>query len=347
MHYNDEHFRFFAGSLERAIEKYGGLDEITVVERQKEQIETLVSLEKQFRKTLINHPWGPGCYKAFVHKIIYDERNILAARPYFRERQDVFTSKISKALKKERDKSLYQFHFNFRFVQFVLNLRKWPKGSQIVKLGQQIVDLRTEIIEMNMPLAISRARIFYSKTPKAHLSYMDFIQISCEGLMSAVDKFCLPYSKVFRSVAIGRMVGNFIEHYSETLVHFYPQDKRKIYRANKLVGKYGGIDEVQYDLLVNEINSDVVADNHKTDESEIASLMAAASCVSTDSAAPTDDETEGAGVLDHYPAEESQRPDNLCEAIDTQNALEAALVRLTTMERKLLRMKGIHLPETI
>lgn len=339
---NDNHFRIFAKSLEQAIDRYGGMDEVTLVERQKQQIETLVALEKEFRKVLINHCWGPGVYRAFIYKIIHDERNILAARPYFRERQDVFTEKIAKALKKEREKSLYKFHFNYRFVQFAVKQRKWPKRSKIMKLAEQIRQLRSEIVEMNMPLAISRARIFWSRTPKAHLTYMDLIQISCEGLMSAVDKFCLPYSKVFRSVAIGRMVGNFIENYSETLIHFYPQDKRKIYRANKVMHKYGDLESADFEKLAEEVNER--ADGRNTDASEISGLLSAASHLSIDST-PPDEEKKEAGVGDvlaRYPADEDCRPDVMCEQADLHFSLRDAFLRLTLKEQKLLRLKGFH-----
>ena len=153
-------------------------------------------------------------FRDFIKYICEERKNILAARPFFRERQAIFTSKVSNALRDRSEVNLSKFHFNFQFIKFTMKARNWGKDSQIRNLYNQIDSLRTEIIEMNMPLAISRTRIFYSKTPPSQLSYMDFVQIGAEGLMSAVDKFCLPYSKVFRSVIIGRIVGNYIESYS-------------------------------------------------------------------------------------------------------------------------------------
>jgi RNA polymerase sigma factor (sigma-70 family) len=339
----DDHFRQFAHSLERAIDKYGDLSEETLVERQKRQIESLVALETKFRRTLIAHPWGPNVYKDFMTFIC--DKNILAARPYFRERQTIFTNEISKALKNRSDKSLYKFHFNFNFVQFVLSARRWrcKKGGKIIKLAEQIAELRRELIEMNMPLAISRARIFWSRTPKAQLDYMDLVQISCEGLMSAIDKFCLPYSKVFRSVAIGRMVGNFIEQYSETLVHFYPVDKRKIYRANKLIHKFDG-DMVDFDKLADEINKGVEPE-HKTTPTEIASLMAAASTVSADATPPevnvSNDGEALENQIDRYAADKSCQPDVQMEQAEALNVLTLAISNLSILERKLLKLKGV------
>lgn len=345
MKYNDDnHFRNFAGNLERAIDKYADLPEEDLLARQKRQVETLVALEKEFRRTLIKHPWGPGTYKAFVRFICDERRNILAARPFFRERQNIFTEQISKALKKRAEKSLYRFHFNFQFVIFVLAEYKWPRGGKIATLARQIAQLRTELVEMNMPLAISRARIFWSRTPKAQLSYMDLVQISCEGLMSAVDKFCLPYSRVFRAVAIGRMTGNFIEQYSETLVHFYPVDKRKIYRANKLLSR-GNAEQPDMEKLSEGVNSDVDP-NHQTNPSEIADLLAAASSVSADSPMPNQraqNPDAESFPLDSFRADESTHPDVRFEQAEALNVLERAIPDLPMLERKLLRMRGVSL----
>lgn len=335
---DDEHFQSFAAVLEQAIEKYGNLEEEDLLARQKRQVEKLVKLEKDLRKTLIAHPWGGTVYRAFISMICDERRNILAARPFFRERQPVFTQRISKALKARDEKALQRFHFNYTFVTFVLKSRKWPKGSQIVKLAKEIADIRQEIVEMNMPLAISRASIFWRKTPKAQLSYMDLVQIACEGLMSAVDKFCLPFSRVFRAVAIGRMLGNFIEQYSETLVHFYPVDKRKIYRANKLMKHFP--DGVDFDLLAAAVNKEV-DDGHLTTPAEIADLLAAASCVSTDTSAPND--PEESDVLDVYVADVTAQPDYQYEQQEARQVLAAALSSLAPLERKLLKMKGITL----
>lgn len=347
MSYTDEHFRHFASQLETAIEKYGGIDEIVLVERQKRQVETLVKLEKRFRKILVEHRWGPGVYASFIKLITQDKKNILAARPYFRERQDVFTSKIAKILKKENAKQLTKFHFNYQFVKFALDLRKWPENSELRKIGAEIERLRTEIVEMNMPLAISRARIFWSKTPRSHLSYMDLVQISCEGLMSAVDKFVLPYSKVFRAVAIGRIIGELIENYSETTIHFYPQDKRKLYRANKRISKYG--ENPDYEALAKEINEGVEEYTQKTDADEISGLLLAASHVSTD--VPLSDNTSGVTVQRHLEdrcmADPSQQPDNSLEELEATKKMRENYSVLSFIERKVLRMKGISVDAII
>lgn len=346
---DETHFRVFAGNLEAAIKRYEALPEETLLVRQRRQLQLLINLEKKFRKTLIKHPWGPSVYRDFVTMILDKKRNILAARPYFRERQSIFASKISRALKRRSDKGLYQFRFNYSFVLFVLQAKNWKSnkiGAKIVQLSKQINDIRMEIMEMNMPLAISQARIFWSNTPKSHLSYMDLIQIHCGGLLVAIDKFVPPdtsemtedeeleaYRK-FRAVAIGRMIGDRIEQYSETLIHFYPVDKRKIYRANKARRKFG--DAVDYSKVAESVNEDVEK-AHQTNPEEIAELLAASSCVSGDVAV----DPEGETTLERYEANAESRPDLQAEEANAILAMRSKIQELLLVERKLLRMKGV------
>lgn len=338
---DDPHFRLFAQSLEAAIDRFGETEDRDFLARQKRQVDTLVSLERAFKKTLVAHSKGERVYRLFIRFICDERRNILDARPYFRERQNVFTQRISEALRSRKVRALYRFDFNYRFIQFALQVGRFRPGSPLVKIAKAVAAIRDELITMNMPLAISRARIFYSRTPKAHLSYMDLIQIACEGLMSGIDKFVPPFSKAFRSVAIGRMTGNFIEDYSETLVHFFPTDKRKIYRANKLVGRQASV--VDYEELAKQVNRGVEP-GHRTTSSEIASLMAASSTVSTDAPALTNDsDEEGPSVVDRFAAPTDCQPDVIVERMDSMRALQQAMAVLTQFEQKLLRLKGIQI----
>jgi DNA-directed RNA polymerase specialized sigma subunit len=340
----NDHFRLFAKNLEDAIAKYGDLPNDEIVSRQKAQLEHLVALEGEFRKTLIKHPWGTEVYKAFVTFITEEKRNILAARPYFRERQPVFTERISIELKHGNEKGLFPFNFNYLFVSFVLRTKPWPRTSKIVKLAQQIAELRHELSIMNMPLAISRSQLFFRSTPTSHLEYMDFVQIASEGLLVAIDKFVLPYSHRFRMVAIGRMVGFFIEQYSETLVHFYPTDKRKIYRANKVINRFSlDLDSVDWNKLAETVNKGADT-SHTTNNDEIASLVSASSTVSADAPAATSSEgEEGSNLLDHFASLSDQEPDKLAEEAEAVNAMARAITTLSVFEQKYLRLRGMDL----
>ncbi len=346
--FKDDHFRTFASSLEHEIAKYGEVD-MDFDERQKTQVELLVALEAEFRQTLIAHRWGPSTYKDFVKLICDDKANILAARPYFRERQQIFTTHIAPALKARDAEALYPFAFNYQFVLFAMKSRQWERnrmGTPIVELARRITVARLQLVETNMPLAISRARIFSKHASVGALSYMDLVQISCEGLMSAVDKYVLPFSTSFRNVIIGRIVGNFIEHNSATMLHFYPVDKRKIYRANKHSGR---VVDIGIDDLVEQVNMGKKALHH-TDAGEIADLMLASSCVSLEQ--PGDKHAEAAGVdvigrptsmsNQWAVAPEEQRPDIQAENNNALARLVQALGNLSVYERKLLRLRGVE-----
>jgi DNA-directed RNA polymerase specialized sigma subunit len=336
------HFSTFAKQLENAIARYGDLSAGEVAAKQKQQLQNLVDLESEFRKTLIKHPWGADVYRQFVRFITEEKRNILAARPYFRERQDVFKERISHELKRGNEKGLYPFAFNYLFVRFALRAKPWSPNSKIARIERQIVAARNELVEMNMPLAINRSHIFWKKTPESHLTYMDFVQIAAEGLMVAIDKFCPSARSAFAGVAIGRMVGFFIEQYSETMIHFFPTDKRKIYRANKLASRFTqDANNVDWEKLAESVNAGV-DDAHKTNAHEIASLMLAASTVSAD--AQVNSSSDGDGecyILDRFAAQAEMQPDRLVEESEALATMRTAIEDLSVFEVKYLRLKGV------
>ena len=345
----DDHFQKYASSLTLSIDRYGpqAPSRRARYEEQKRQYEALIQYEREFREGLIAHENGLQVYEAFIKYICDEKHNILAARPFFRERQKVFTSRISSALKKRHIATMYAFHFNYTFIIFALGAVEWDQNDPLVDSARKARDVRTEIITRNLPLAISRARIFYSRTPKSHLQYMDLNQIASEGLMSAVDKYDGPFTKSFVSVATGRMHGNFIEQYSATPIHFYPVDKRKIYRANKLMRKYlagGNGESVDFEKLAEEVNKEAKEPGHRTNGSEIADLLAAASCVSADTGFVTNDgEGHDTSPVERTSAPSSCRPDVQFEEAEVGKAFESALSRLSPFDRKLLRLRGVSL----
>lgn len=352
--------RLFATNLREAIARYEQDPDVSLLDRQKNQLEELVRLENEFRQTLIRHPWGPGVYRAFIHKICdkSENGNILTARPFFRERQEVCTGSISEALEARAEKGLYPFRFNYNFVQFAIKLRKWHPNSKLVQLGKGIERIRSALIVQNMPLAISQARIFWSKSPvkapSCHLEYRDFMQISGDGLISAVDKFVIPVRedfqteatfagafRKFRPMACQRMVGNFIEEYSKTLIHFFPKDKRKLYRAFKLIHKYS--EAVDFEKLANDVNRDakgkVVPSSHRTTAADLVGLLNAATGIaSTDEVSADIDGT----LLDRHAASTDCQPDTRYEKAETMHLLRTGIGNLSLLEQKLLRLKGVQ-----
>lgn len=333
---DEPHFRFFAQSLKAAKERLAQADSGSFLAQQRRQLEGLVRLERDFRRALVKHAWGPGVYRDFVDYICDERRNILDARPYFRERAQRFTDEVSIALRLRRPRGLYRFAVNYRFVAFALRARAWHPNSDIRRLAGEIERARHELVVMNMPLAISRAHIFYRRTQKAHLTYMDLIQIAAEGLMAGIDKFCLPFSAKWRAVAIGRMTGNFIEQYSETSLHFYPRYKRILYRARKIMGQYppGSVDMEELAARVNE----GVDPAYRTTAAELSDLLAASSTVST-TPTPAQDDDGDDGREDRHAAPDDARPDVQAERREALLAVQDAFQYLTVFERKLLRLK--------
>lgn len=339
---SDIHFRQFAVTLEKAIGKYGDFDDLTKSEFdkiQQRQLKELIGLEDEFRRTLINKPIGIKVYRTFVRYIVSQKRNILAARPFFRERQRIFTRSISKALKTGDIEKLQKFRFNFTFIQFILASHDWRPNAKVVRIARKIVRLRWELVTLNLPLAISRARIFFSRTPRSHLDYMDFVDIACEGLMNAVDKYVPSVDAgAFPSVAIQRMTGNFIEEYSETKIHFYPVDKRKIYRANKILGRQS--DQNDLEALANKVNIGVEKSGCTT-ANELAGLLAAQSCISIE--LQVQEGEDSVRIEDRFEAPRETQPDVICENRDLIFNLNMAMSVLTIFEQKLLRLRGLSL----
>lgn len=344
--YYDDGFKLFTQTLESVLANKPTLTEEELAVHQRDQIRRLVSLETQFRKTLQAHRSGPAVYNEFVTMICEEKGNILSARPYFRERQKTFTKYISKALKRRSAPGLYKFRINWTFIAWVMKRRKWGAASGLPELANEIYKVRRQLLEENLPLSISQARGFYGSTPRSHLSFMDIVQIQCQGLLLAIDKFCPPSERGmsekesldayrgFRAVAIGIMIRDRVNDYSQTLVHFYPRDRQKIYWANKMLRRF--IDEVDHNVIADEINLNLTEDD-KTTAEEVADLLVTASVVSADYTADPD----GESVVDLAVGDASLRPDVRAETDSLHSSLLHAMQDLTIVENKLLKLKGV------
>ena len=197
----------------------------------------LFALEHRFKTVLLSSPSGAVVYQKFMDFILNEKGNILTTRVYFRERQKTFSKKISVAFHKKNPSSLHKFKINYLFAKWACQHYKGPNKRTLNNLLKKIGELRKIICENNLPLAINRSKIFWSKVPESHLDYMDLIQTASEGLMNAIDKFVPPYRTVFRAVAIGRMTLNMITDNNSTLLKFSPKERRILYRANNAKNK--------------------------------------------------------------------------------------------------------------
>lgn len=309
---------------------------------QKTQADELFDAERQFKKAVLKYEkQSTEIYKKFLQKICIENRNILSARPYFRETATNFSKKVTPSIKQRDTTTLKTFDINFQFIEFIRNNWKgqFPKLAEIQY--QRVFQARKLLIENNMPLAINRAKIFYRKTPKGHLSLLDMIGIASTGLTSGIDKFCGTYSRMFNGVIIGRIVGNLIDQYSETQLHFYPSDRRIIYKANSIRGRQK-IDDVKE--LADAVNKSFKEDalegksipKKEITEGELANLLNAANLLSTDSTV----DNEGFGVYS-YTIDENSNTEDICIEKETYMQMLNLIKTLPVLHQKVLRLKGI------
>lgn len=338
----DNHFKVFKSALETKIASYKVPKDTDSLVLQKKQFNQMFALEKQFRNELVNHRFGEFAFSAFINYIIETKRNILSARPYFRERHTTFTAKISRAFKTRNHKLLYKFKYNYRFISYVMSLRDWSQDSSLVQIYKQVQSIRDEICTMNLPLAISRAHLFYKKTPKgSHLTYMDMVQIAGIGLGQGVDKFVPPFSRTWRAVAIGRIIGDLILAYSGTTIHLYPRSKRLLYKANKLLGR-GEVESGDFITLAKKISADPDPQLQTTPIELSELLSATTSAVSDDTPIGGEEGEDQLRLIDQFEAPpEIFRPDIQVEYEEQSETLKLAMTFLPLLEVKLLKLKGV------
>lgn len=310
---------------------------------QQQQVEELLDAEKKYKETILKYRQSTEIYKRFLQKVCIENKNILSARPYFREAGTTFSKKITPAIKSGNTDELKQFNVNYQFIKFSRENWLGPFPKRAAQLYDRVHKARTILIENNMPLAINRAKIFFRKTPRSHLTLMDLIGICGMGLSSGIDKWCGAYTPVFRSVCIGRMVGNMIDSYSETMLHFYPSDKRILYKANSIRGRKGIDDIAELAKAVNNSFKEDEKEGKSIPKTEVqpgmlSDLMNAASTVSADSTV----NEEGYGVYSF-----TQDPDQDMERayIEKESTMQmlAEAQYLPILHKKLLRLKGVKI----
>lgn len=304
--------------------------------QQKAQMEGLAKDETLFKTMLIRHKHGDIIFRGWIKYITDERRNIMSARPFFRERNETFKSKIAGALATREPVNIYPFQFNGFWVRWVMGRygHLFSPKSPINKVAKRIFDMRCEIAEQNLPLVFSQAKLFRNKTAAAPtLEFMDMIQVAVEGLMSAIDKYAMPWTPVFRGVIVGRAKGNLIAEYSEPFLHFFPLDRQKIYRANRAKRR-----NLELEQIVEAVNKDLPT-HKRTNQEEIQVLMNASSHSSLDQTVRrTNDKSET--YLEIMGADESANPECSAENMELETKLADALDFLSMLEKKALALKG-------
>jgi len=352
----DHHFAAFAQTLKSVIAShgFGSLTKVQAKALQAKQIKDLLAEEECVRKILATDARGTRVWERFVAHVLDDRGSVSQGQPFFRERQATFIAAVSPMIKARDAGGLraQPFLVNRSMVEFALAAVKWPKNHAIRRHAKRAGELRNQLVELNLPLGVSQARTFWSRTakrPGARLSFMDFVQIAAMGLLVAVDKF-MPSADpdgepemfgaacdVFPSVAITRMKGFFIQDYSATPMHFSSADRRRLYRANKVLSAHPS-GEVEFSDVVDAVNAKVEDPGKMATEEDVRSLIAAATFSSTDATWDREDDDrpphEGA-------APESDHPDVACDDVENRVRMDAAVGVLPLRDRKILRMQGV------
>ncbi len=339
--HSDDFFYQFINDINKCLkENENGTD-------QKKQVETLLKVERQFKKAIWKYPVQTReAYKKFLLKNVVEDRNILGVRPYFRERSVRFNTEISPLIKTGKIDKLKKFHINFKMMKYIRDNWAGAFPEECEKLYHDTIHARKMLIENNLPLVINRAKLFHRKVPESHLSLVDMINIAASGLVDGIDKFAdKSYSKVFRSVCIGRMSSNMMEDYSNTLIYFYPSDRQLLYRINMVKKKTQLTDPVELTKAVNASFEEDRKNNKKTPKksitvSELVLLIQASNVLSE--VATTDDGENTVSLFDTYSkfendGETEQRIADRQAMISMLRSIQALSMR----ERKLLKLKGI------
>jgi len=306
---------------------------------QKEQVELLTSLEDKFRKNIIKTAQAKEAYKKFILMIVVEHKNLLLAKPYFRERSGVFNEKISPAIRTGNIHELQKYRANYLLIKFIKDNWRGAMPERAEKLLGKIEQARKVLIENNMPLAINRAKLFFRKTPENHLSLIDLIGICSIGLISGIDKWCGPYSKVFRSTCIGYMTGSMIEHYSKTQVHMYPSDKAMLYRANSMRHRMR-VDDIK--TLSYLLQKEFPDQSDKASVEYLSELLGTTSVASAEAPLDTDKSNKKVFLKDYIQDNKADVEESFIEN-DAMHKMLSMAKELPVINQKVLRLKGVKL----
>lgn len=315
---------------------------------QQEQIDELTKAEQDFKKIILEYKQIDKIYRKFIKHVVTVNRNIASAKPFFRERDKIFTARIGKAIREEDVKSLKQNAINFQLINFIRENWRGPFPKEAEAAFQRTKKARDVLVENNIPLAINRAKIFFKATPKTHITMTDMVGIASIGLLIAIDKAVATEknnAKNWRGVIVGRAVGFLIQYYSATQVHFYPNEKKILYRANSIKGRKKIDDyEVLCKMIIESYHEDVKKGiaipkgGFELTPRELRNLMMATKTVSADNSKDDDG-------YNLYSKMESglAGPEEKTESREIATLMLTLAKNLSIMQKKVLRLKGVKI----
>lgn len=339
---NDPVFYNLANSIAKILEKNNKgkkLNKKEFTAQQKAQVERIMELEEIFRETINSYKQSDKIYQKFLMFIKIEKGNILTARPYFREDSKTFGEFVSPAFKKDDVQEIKKFHINYKFMMFVIKNWRGNLPKKAANAWKEHQEVRQKIIENSMPLAINMAMKFFKATPKNHLGLMDMISSSVAGLCTGVDKWVGPFRTVFRSVCIARMKSNIMDLYNQTSLHYFPSDKKIIYKANLLKSREKIEDP---ELLLEAINHYLKesGDKRVLQDYELNDILNGSNICSIETETEVDD--KGFAVYDTY-IDESNNVETKVAKKDALQAVLYACQKLKLIEQKVIKLKGVDL----
>ena len=221
-----------------------------------------------------------------------------------------------------------EFNINHNFIKWVIDRYEGPKKRYLIYNYCKVVEIRKILCENNLPLAINRAKVFWSKFSESPVEYMDMVQASAEGLLNAIDKYVLPYKEVFKSVMVGRMMLNMSTDHNDTLLKMSTNDKRILYRANTARKKSIEIEETEVLDYVKEKFDNVTPKKLH----EITS--AAINNVSLDQKTSDQKMTIGESTPSFHPT-----PEDIVIDIDIHQTFVNAVEELPTTQMKVIKLR--------
>lgn len=316
---------------------------------QKDQVNLLLKYEELFKKEICKYAQSDEIYKKFVIHIIAEKGNILSARPFFREKSNVFNKYISPALKIADIQVLKKYSINYEMVKFIVKNWIGPLPARAQQYLSKVEYYRKLLIDLNIPLAINRAKLFYRKVPRSGVTLLDMINLCVQGLCTGIDKWSGSYTPVFRSVCIGRMTANLIDAYSQTAVHFVPDDAKILYRANSIRFRQQ-IEDV--DALAEKINETLDEDRKSGKKvknisgNELRRLLHAASPISSTPIPDSEKHDKGtvssvqiSDTLDYLPESDTTQEDLVS---NNELIIKSHLIikKMDNKTIKILKLKG-------
>jgi len=328
---------------------------------QEDQVRLLMALEESFKSLVWKYKVQcREIYKKFILQVVVENKNILSARPFFRERSGVFNSEITPAIRSGDVFKLKKFRINYPFIKYIKDNWVGPFPQECQKVYDDLAESRRKLIENNIPLAINKAKIFHRKVSQTHLNLNDLIGIASLGLINGIDKWVGDYDPKIRGMWIGRMTGNLIKDCSQTLIYFYPSDRQVLYKARSVWNHYKVEDTAVLAKILNhaasedatgemlEVDSEEslgVKLKTKVTPEELDRLFGAASVLSSET------ETEGSGfnqsvfknsIVDIYNIQDRNEEEDYVNK-DLLSTVLSKARELSVMHKKVIKMKGVKL----